>query len=271
MPRVEIILLLIVVLLTVVLLFFSFERRNKNDRVSSQTQALPLPRQNIQPQAVPPVVPQTPSSISQPQDYPRLQNYNQPQGYSRLQEYSHPPLDYPRPPYRPYGLNAPGPYPGSIQNIPVPAGALKATNGLYNFTPDYGYMVPNGGVLPHQHTPLLSDGFFRPYGPSLSPSAFVGSVDAFLPFPEVNTPWEKAGILTSQRSETGTKELLNLYQRPIAPMQELWEYQVQDKDGFVIKLDIKRYIEDGDIIHHIIGKPGSWKANIFVQNKYVWV
>lgn len=270
MPRMEIILLVIVILLTTVLLFFSFDRKNKGVSISSTLPPV-QPQPQIQPQA-----PQPPS-----QEYPRLQEYQRPQEYSRLQNYQGTegyhqrlqipprPEGYPRPQYRPYGPEAPGPYPGSIQNIPVPAGSLKATNGLYNFTPDYGYQVVNGGVLPQQHTPLLSDGFFIPYNPS--PSAFVGSVDAFLPFPEVNTPWEKAGILTSQRSDSGTKELLNLYQRPIAPMQELWEYQVQDKDGFVIKLDTKRYLEDGDIIHHIIGKPGSWKANIFVQNKYIWV
>jgi hypothetical protein len=39
----------------------------------------------------------------------------------------------------------------------------------------------------------------------------------------------------------------------------------------VIKLNEKKYIENGDVIPNIIGKPGPWKAHIFTDNKYVFV
>lgn len=98
----------------------------------------------------------------------------------------------------------------------------------------------------------------------------VGSVDACAPFPSVTTQFEKVGILTSFR---GKNTILNLFMRPIAPNQNLWEYQVQDKNGFIIKLDQTRYLEDGDEIKNIIGKHdmGPWRVHMFAQNKYVWV
>ena len=183
-----------------------------------------------------------------------------------------------RPDARPYNLDAPGPYPGLPIGVPVPAGALKATEGLYPYpyTPGYGARRGIGEDFPYQQRPVTSGDFFRPLGPN-APSAFVGSVDAYAPFPEVNTPWEKAGILTATHSHSHghsqKNEILNLYRRPIAPMQDLWEYQVQDKDGYVIKLDRVKYLEDGDLIHDIIGKQGlgPWRAHVFVNNKYVWV
>jgi hypothetical protein len=162
-----------------------------------------------------------------------------------------------RPQARPYGMTAPGPYPGMPIGVPVPAGTLKATA----FGPaDYGSLTGVGGYFPYQPRPLPSGDYFPA----------VGSVDAYAPFPGVNTPWEKAGILTSTHHKN---EILNLFRRPIAPGQNLWEYQVQDKNGFIIKLEQTRYLEDGDEIHHVIGKHGlgPWKAHIFVQNRYVWV
>lgn len=181
-------------------------------------------------------------------------------------------------------------------SVPVPMGALKMTSEKYNkdmfrFNPlangtiatalpvnpaalrsesfgPLGKPIIPPGELPYQQHPTSQD-FLRPYGPNIPVSnvPFFGSVNAYAPFPEIVTPWEKAGILTS----LGLKEeLLNLYRRPIAPLQDLWEYQVQDKNGFVIKLE-NRYLENGDIIRHIVGKPGEWKTHIFVQNKYIWV
>lgn len=132
------------------------------------------------------------------------------------------------------------------------------------------YVTPPGADLPPQTRPLYSGDYFRPYGPNIPVSnvPFIGSVNAYAPFPEVNNPWEKAGVLSSQ---SGKERLLNLYRRPIAPLQDLWEYQVQDKNGFVIKLNAK-YLQNGDIVHHITGEEGGpWKVHDYVQNKYIWV
>jgi len=185
-----------------------------------------------------------------------------------------------------------GPFPGSFQGIPVPANSLKMTNENYNpgnfrFNPppmarradmQGTYIEPNivpvvfptGSNLPRQGNPSSGD-FFRPYGPNipLADVPFVGSLNSYAPFPEVNTPWEKSGILTSDRDN----HILNLYRRPIAPAQDLWEYQVQDKDGFVIRLQNVKYVENGDYIPYIPGKSslGPWKVHDFVQNKYVYV
>ncbi|HMP28097.1 MAG TPA: hypothetical protein PKD85_00770 [Saprospiraceae bacterium] len=189
-------------------------------------------------------------------------------------------------------------------SVPVPMGALKMTSEKYNkdmfrFNPlatgtiatplagsgtirDNFTIAPlsgpgsnqnrvtlPGSLLPTQTNPYSSN-FFRPYGPNVpvEPVPFFGSVNAYAPFPSIENPWEKAGILTS----VGGDQILNLYRRPIAPLQDLWEYQVQDKDGFVIKLNVK-YLEDGDLVPFVVGKNGMgpWKTHIFVQNKYVWV
>lgn len=191
-------------------------------------------------------------------------------------------------------------------SVPVPMGSLKMTSERYNkdmfrFNPlatgtaatptqptrdnfsiapvTPGYTSANrdqknvtlpGSLLPRQTNPYSSN-FFRPYGPNVpvEPVPFFGSVNAYAPFPAVENPWEKAGILTS----VGGDQILNLYRRPIAPLQDLWEYQVQDKDGFVIKLENVKYLEDKDLVPFIVGKVGMgpWKVHIFVQNKYIWV
>lgn len=186
-----------------------------------------------------------------------------------------------------------GPYPGKPLNVPIPAGTMKVSNEGYNpdmfrFSPlavgtigsavRGGYHLPYSGALPQvtapgadfppQTHPLASGDFFRPYGPNvpIANVPFFGSVNSYAPFPEVNTPWEKAGILTSSEGN----HILNLYRRPIAPLQDLWEYQVQDKNGFMIKLP-EKYLRNGDIIPHVTGKEGSWKVHDYVQNKYIWV
>lgn len=141
------------------------------------------------------------------------------------------------------------------QGVPVPAGTLKKTKDLGK----YGSFTSFGSPFPYQNKPLISQDFVT------SPQIYVGNVDSKFPLQEVRTSWEKIGILTKEN------EILNLFRRPIAPMQELWEYQVQDKDGFVIKLNEKKYIENGDVIPNIIGKSGPWKAHVFTENKYVLV
>lgn len=135
-----------------------------------------------------------------------------------------------RPNARPY---IPGPYPGQPIGVPVPAGTLKLTG----------------------------------YGPIIGGMPAVGRADGLVPFRDVDTPWQKVGILTAGN------EIMNLYMRYIAPNQDLWEYQVEDKNGFFIRLRQNRYLEDGDEIRDVIGKHGMgpWKVHIFVQNRYIWV
>lgn len=177
-----------------------------------------------------------------------------------------------------------GPYPGKPQGIPIPRNVLKTTSERYK-TPFYFATRPN-----------LSFDYFKPYGPNqpemqetivasdtpiynqpenwLNPAlpgfGFYGSANAFDPAPEVYTPWEKAGILTTTDEHDDT--ILNIYRRPIAPLQDLFEYVVQDKDGFIIKLK-EHYIEDGDIVPRVPGKEnkGSWRARMYIENKYIWV
>lgn len=142
-----------------------------------------------------------------------------------------------------------GPHVGERIGVPVPSGAFKIT--------EYPFF--------YQQRPLLSQDYFKPYGEM----PFVSSVDAFAPFPEINTPWEKIGIVKALKLENGT--IMNLYRRPIAPLQDLFEYMVQDKNGFVIPLKNNKYLEDGDVINHIQGyeSVGPWKCNIFVRNKWI--
>jgi hypothetical protein len=80
----------------------------------------------------------------------------------------------------------------------------------------------------------------------------------------------KIGILSST---TQTNTLLNLYVHPVLPSQDIWEYYVEDKDGFIIKLDTTKEIRDGDIINAVPGKQGlgPWKVYIFATSSYVWV
>ena len=190
---------------------------------------------------------------------------------------------------RPYGPNQ-GPILGKPQNIAVPMGSLKQTNERYNpdmfLSPGYrpnpeGLSLPLGSDFPPVGRGVNpSSDFYRPQGPN-SPSTFgalpfYGNVDAYAPFQEINSPWEKAGLLVSAKGgcqgdscRGKDSELLNLFRRAIAPVQDVWEYMVQDRDGFIIKLENRRFIENGDIVDHVIGKGGPYKAHMFVQNKYI--
>ena len=173
--------------------------------------------------------------------------------------------------------------PSGPQGVPVPMGTLKFTSERYNpgqfgtrpsradFLRSFGTELPVGAADFLRSFNTRDTGMFEG-GPG--PSCY-GSVDAYSPFPEITSPWENAGILTTELSDISPgNRILALYRRAIAPAASpgLWEYQVRDRDGFVIKLR-ETYIEDGDMIRHVIGKEGMgpWKANIFIQNKYVWV
>jgi hypothetical protein len=138
-----------------------------------------------------------------------------------------------------------GPAPGEMIGVPVPLNSLKSPPGNLGIFKDDG-----------------SSSFFS------SMSKYLA--DTIAPIKPVDTTWTRTGILTTTH---GKDAILNLYIRPIAPGQDVWEYQVEDKDGFVIPLDNRSFIEDGDIVKYIPGKRdmGPWKANIFSGNRYVWV
>nr|QBK86527.1 MAG: hypothetical protein LCMAC102_03220 [Marseillevirus LCMAC102] len=176
-----------------------------------------------------------------------------------------------------------GPVPNQPLNVPVPQGSLKMSSEKYKY-PFY-----------YQKKPLSPYDYFRPYGPNQNEMQseiiyadtpfykknpetysgsgaipFISSVNSYAPFPEVYTPWEKTGMV--QTEDAKDESIMNLYRRPIAPLQDLFEYSVQDKDGFVIPLQNINFLEDGDTIKSISGKEskGPWKVNIYVNNKWVW-
>lgn len=182
-----------------------------------------------------------------------------------------------------------GPSPYKSLNVPVPQRSLKLSSE------EYGY------PFHYQKKPLSPYDYFKPYGPN-SPEMqreivvsdtpyynrggtpydshalqvgqqtyppFISSVDAFSPFPEVQTPWEKSGIIQTENPDDNT--IMNLYRRPIAPLQDLFEYAVQDKDGFIVPLKVN-YLENGDTVQTVPGREslGPWKVNIYINNKWVW-
>jgi len=192
-----------------------------------------------------------------------------------------------------------GPYPGKPLNVPVPKGALKESSEEYGY-PFY-----------RLYRPLKPYDYFRPYGPnqrlkdivvsdrSIYDSQRVGHADGlptteypeevlpkdftpagnipfyssaspFAPFPEIYSPWEKVGVLTTVDPQDDT--ILELYRRPIAPLQDLFEYSIQDKNGFILQLRGKDFLETGDIIPSVLGKEskGPWKVTQFIENKWVW-
>lgn len=179
--------------------------------------------------------------------------------------------------YKAYGLGES--YGWNQAQIPVQRGVLKMTSEKYKY-PFY-----------YQQVPLAPYDYFKPYGPNVGASqmqkglklsdtpfydggvvsgqSFIGSVNAFAPFPEVNTPWEKTGILTTTNKDDDS--ILNVYRRPIAPLQDLFRYMVQDKNGFLINLK-DGLLENGDIVV-VPGKEskGTWEFKDYTMNKYIWV
>lgn len=196
-----------------------------------------------------------------------------------------------------------GPVPGEMMNVPVPMGAMKDTSEKYKrpfamravgqqsipltrggtplIYPARGpyYGVRGGQTFPDQMRPIGSANFFKPYGPNdtLENIPFYSKVDSFHPFPEVMTDYEKIGLFVRESKcqrndldcEEGNSEILNAYRRPIAPLQDLFEYMAQDKNGFIIKLH-EKYLNNGDIVPRIIGKGGPFRLHAFEQNKWIW-
>ena len=132
-----------------------------------------------------------------------------------------------------------------------------------------GVPVPEGVLRDYPNYPYPTGG-----PGSISSSQFVGST-YFGPAPPVTAPsaWVKLGILVNDVSANAGRpkdqKILDLYGREIAPAQELYQYQVKDKNGFFIPLNQNWYLEDGDIINNIPGKPGRWR--IVNEKRYVWV
>jgi hypothetical protein len=203
-----------------------------------------------------------------------------------------------------------GPYPGDYMGVPVKRENMKSTSE-YHKAPFYNEMNRNNrgnydynneitargnnnnNNLPFNHqqrNPLHSYDYFKPYGPNQSSMQseinyadtpfynhshrgggipFISSVDSFAPFPEVQANWEKSGMI--QTVDSSNTEIMNIYRKPIAPLRDLFEYSVQDKNGFVVPLK-ETYLEDGDIIHSVPGREalGKWRYNDYVRHKYVW-
>lgn len=183
--------------------------------------------------------------------------------------------------------------------VPVPAGAFKETNPRYNRAWMYGampgpFVSSVNKLVPTPWTAGVVDSL------NLGNSAFISAtngVDTWgqmagpAPFADVYSGvpgplvgggipnpmgrpvspagWEKVGIV---QTKNGNGVIMNLYQRPIAPIQDLFEYQVEDRDGFVIPLKEKTFLSDGDTIHSIRGKEneGEWRVDIFENEKYIW-
>ena len=158
---------------------------------------------------------------------------------------------------RPYGIGGSsqngylGPIPGRPMGVPVPAGAMRDPPRA-----EFGGRESFGSPFALIDGPVNSTPFFT-------------SVDQWAPFRSIGTDYSKIGILTSSNGDG----VMNLFGRPIAPAQDLWEYGAQDKNGFFIKLNDTRYLEDGDLVPHIAGKAGlgPWTVHNYVQSRYVWM
>lgn len=82
--------------------------------------------------------------------------------------------------------------------------------------------------------------------------------------------WERIGVVINQSSGItfDSENIMTLFRRPIAPMQELWQYRVQDKNGFVLRVPNVEYIKTGDVIT-VDGKPGQWKVDMYNVDKWI--
>lgn len=145
------------------------------------------------------------------------------------------PLPEPSPP--PPSMYTQDHYDGPM-GVPVPEGVLK----------DYPRIFGES---------ILGPGFHLGRPPTVTSSYVLGYGRP------ITTEWSKLGLLVNG------DQLLDLYGRPIAPLQDLFEYQVQDLNGFNISLSQTRLLEDGDKVTAIPGKPGTWVVHI--PKRYIWV
>jgi hypothetical protein len=157
----------------------------------------------------------------------------------------------------------PKPKPSTVQDLKVPLAPdlLPPLQRPSFYTTDHydgpiGVAVPEGTIKPN-------------YRPNTGYGGYVSSVDLWAPGREVMTSWQKIGLLIEVEN-TPTPKIMNLYGRPIAPLQDLYQYQVQDKDDFVIPLN-QKLLEDGDFVYDIPGKPGKWRTKLYQTSKYIWM
>jgi len=79
--------------------------------------------------------------------------------------------------------------------------------------------------------------------------------------------WVKAGIASSSKSKQ--PYLLQVYQRALDPMREIYEYKVRDRDGFEVPLDRIYLLEDGDTFD--IPEYKSKGPFVFREDEYSYV
>jgi len=138
-----------------------------------------------------------------------------------------------------------GPYPGSPMGLPVPYEALKQPPS--NFFAPIDYSLPPMGQMqvPYNYQNYTNN----PYG------KYISSVDGDAPLSAIRNRWNKIGIVKSL--STKDDQIMNLFGMIIAPGQDLYQYQVQDKNGFIIPLKITSELNSGDRIPFISGHEGA--------------
>jgi hypothetical protein len=198
----------------------------------------------------------------------------------------------------------PGPIVGEPLGVPVPATSLKTLPPWYRevaspvapagpfqpLTPYFGTTPPIVAAWPTPlnipvHNSFGRDVYSRPEtrlvgggippdsriygGPTTTVPVVVASVYPQAPLPSLTRGLYQVGVLATTKGDG----LLNLYARPIAPGQDLWQYAVQDKNGMTVYLDNVRELEDGDTIHSVTGKAsqGPWKVTLYDKNRWVQV
>jgi hypothetical protein len=76
--------------------------------------------------------------------------------------------------------------------------------------------------------------------------------------------WQNVGVLTND------VEILNLYTRPTTYNEDIWQYRVQDKDGFMIEIGEIPLLKNGMMVDTIPGKPGIFKVNLYKKDIYYY-
>ncbi len=76
--------------------------------------------------------------------------------------------------------------------------------------------------------------------------------------------WQKVGVLTAQ------DKTLNLLARPTTYNEDIWQFRVEDKDGFIIELPESQPYRTGQVIESIPGKAsaGPWTVRIYSRDTY---
>ena len=74
--------------------------------------------------------------------------------------------------------------------------------------------------------------------------------------------WQKVGVLT------GDNDTLNLYSRPTTYNDDMWQYRVEDKDGFFVDIGEMQTLKTGNVVYSVPGKSSitNWKVNIYKRD-----